>query len=74
MNQGKLILNIGGVCLFSGPIFFIIPFFMSHDDTTWGIALALWSIGLVSVFFGLVLVITGFLMKPETDDNTITVD
>jgi len=47
---------------------------MSHDDTTWGIALALWSIGLVSVILGIVLVIAGVLMKPEADDNTITVD
>jgi len=47
---------------------------MSHDDTTWGIALALWSIGLVSVIIGIGLVIAGVLMKPETDDNAITVD
>jgi len=70
----KLILNIGGLCLLGGPISFIIPFFMSHDDTTWGIALALWSIGLVSVIIGIGLVIAGVLMKPETDDNAITVD
>ena len=47
---------------------------MSHDDTTWGIALALWSIGLVSVILGIVLVIAGVLMKPKADDNKITVD
>ncbi len=74
MSHSKLILNIGGLCLLSGPILFIIPFLMSHDDTTWGIALSLWSIGLVSVFLGIVLVIAGVLMKPEADDNTITVD
>ena len=74
MSYSKLILNIGGLCLLGGPIFFIIPFLLSHDDTTWGIALALWSTGLVSVILGIILVIAGVLMKPETDDNTITVD
>lgn len=74
MNQRKLVLNIGWVCLLSGPIFFIIPFLMNHDDTTWGIALALWSIGLISVISGIVLLITGVLMKPEADGNTIVID
>ena len=73
MSHSKLILKIGGLCLLGGLIFFIIPFFMSHDDTTWGLALALWSIGLVSVILGIVLVISGVLMKPETDGNIITV-
>ena len=67
-------LNIGGLCLLGGPIFFIIPYLMTHDDTTWAIVLSLWTIGLVSVILGIVLVIAGLLMKPKTDDDTITVD
>jgi len=63
--------KIGFVLVLSGPIFFIIPFLMSHDDTTWAIALGLWTIGLVSIILGIVLVIAGVLMIPKTDDEAV---
>ena len=63
------VVKLGGLCLVGGPIFFIIPFFMSHDDTTWPIALAWWTIGLISVILGIVFVISGILMKPRVDDE-----
>jgi len=34
----------------------------------------LWTIALISVIIGIGLVIAGLLMKPKTDDDTITVD
>jgi VIT1/CCC1 family predicted Fe2+/Mn2+ transporter len=63
--------KIGFVLLLSGPIYFIIPYLMTHDDTTWAIVLLLWTIGLVSVILGIVLVIAGLLMKPKTDDEAV---
>ena len=70
-------LKIGGLCLLGGPIFFILGLNMDKfytSDVAWAPALVLWTIALISVIIGIGLVIAGLLMKPKTDDDTITVD
>ena len=77
MNGSKLMLNIGGLCLLGGPIFYILGLNMNKfysGDVAWAPTLMLWTIALISVIIGIGLVIAGLLMKPKTDDDTITVD
>jgi hypothetical protein len=69
--------KIGFVLLLSGPIFFILGLNMDKfysSDVAWAPLFVLWAIGLISVIIGIGLVIAGLLMKPKSDDDTITVD
>ena len=63
MLRNNPVFKWGIGCLLSVPVFFIIPFIMTPDDTTWGIALGLWGIGFISLILGIILLIISFVSE-----------